>query len=100
MCRPRRTAQTTTRMATSACRAVTAPDHNEGANAPAQPTAPSPKVQIVSIQPEFRLLFQAAQAPLMMMASAALTVTRMARKVSAVMMPPAPQYAGAEGLAR
>jgi hypothetical protein len=85
MCRPRRSDHTATRTATSSWRVVTPPVTSDGVNAPAQPTAPSPKVQVVSIQPELRVLRQASQAPVMIAARPALTVTTIARNMSAVM---------------
>src|SRR5580658_2328779 len=91
---PSRTAQITISTATSACRAVIPPDQSDGASAPAQPTAPRPKVQVVSIQPEFLVLRQASHAPLMTSASATLTAIRIARNVSAVMTLPADEYGG------
>ena len=85
MCRPRRSDHTATRTATSICRVVTPPVSKDGVNAPAQPTIPSPKVHVVSIQPELRVPRQASQAPLMIAARLTLTATTIARKVSAVM---------------
>ena len=51
----------------------------------AQPTAPSPKVQVVSIQPELRVPRQASQAPVMIAARLTLTATTIARNTSVVM---------------
>ncbi len=50
-------------------------------SAPAQPTAPSPKVQVVSIQPELRVLRQASQAPVMIAARLTLTATMIVRNI-------------------
>ncbi len=85
MCRPRRSDHTATRTATSSWRVITPPVESDGVNAPAQPTAPSPKVQVVSIQPELRVLRQASQAPVMIAARLTLTATMIVRKISTVM---------------
>src|ERR1700735_1933507 len=97
---PSRTAQITISAATSVCRALMPPDHSEGASAPAQPTAPRPKVQVVSIQPEFLVLRQGSHAPPLTTASATLTTITIMKNVSAVTTPPADRREGPQARAQ
>ena len=55
------------------------PGKRDGASAPTMPTAPSPKVQVASTQPELRLWRQISQAPVMIADSASATAMTVRR---------------------